>query len=182
MDDKDFFDKLTEQNLRRKIRLRIYDPQDQTAKLEMKQKSGVYQRKRSLSVSRADAQALIEGNYGVLLTYREPFAAELFAVMTTECYRPRSIVEYRRQAFMAKENHIRLTFDSRICATESCLELFHPCLPLSPVLGADKVIFEVKYDRFLLSYISEIISAVNRRNISASKYCMSRSVGYPLLL
>ena len=52
VDDRDFFDKLTEQNLRRKIRLRVYSPEDQTAKLEMKQTSGVYQRKRSLSVSR----------------------------------------------------------------------------------------------------------------------------------
>ena len=75
---------------------------------------------------------------------------------------------------------IRLTFDSRICATESSMELFHPHLPLNPVFDADKVIFEVKYDRFMLGYISEIISNVNRRSISSSKYCLSRSIGYPL--
>lgn len=180
VDDKDFFDKITEQNARRKIRLRIYSPEDERAKLEMKQKTGSCQRKRSLSISRADALALIGGNYSVLLHYSEEFAAELFVIMTMECYRPKSIVEYQRRAFMAKENNIRLTFDSHICATESSMELFHPNLSLNPVFDADKVIFEVKYDRFMLGYISEIISNVNRRSISSSKYCLSRSIGYPL--
>lgn len=180
VDDKDFFDKVTEQNARRKIRLRIYSPDAQWAKLEMKQKTGSFQRKRSLLISREDALALIDGNTSVLLHYDEAFSAELFAVMTTECYRPRSIVEYQRRAFMSTENNIRLTFDSRICATESSMELFHPFLPLNPVFDSDKVIFEVKYDRFLLGYISEIISSINRRSISSSKYCLSRSLGYPL--
>ena len=179
-DDQDFFDKLNEQNARRKIRLRVYSPGDRTAELEMKQKIGSYQRKRSLIVSRADALALIDGNYSVLLNYPEAFAAELFAIMISECYRPKSIVEYQRRAFMAKENNIRLTFDSRICATESSMELFNPFLPLNPVFDVDKVIFEVKYDRFMLGYISDIISTVNRRSVSSSKYCLSRSVGYPL--
>ena len=43
-DDRDFFDKITEQNQRRKVRLRIYDPKDQTAKLELKQKENIYQK------------------------------------------------------------------------------------------------------------------------------------------
>ena len=180
VDDKDFFDKVTEQNLRRKIRLRIYSHDAPAAKLEVKQKNGSYQQKRSLVVSRADALALIDGQYSVLLNYREAFAAELFAIMTSECYRPKSIVEYQRLAFMAQENNIRLTFDSHIRATESSVELFSPNLPLYPVFDADKVIFEVKYDRFLLGYVKEIISRVDRRSISSSKYCLSRSIGYPL--
>ena len=100
--------------------------------------------------------------------------------MTTECYRPKSIVEYQRQAFMARENNIRLTFDSRLRATESSVELFDPRLPLYPVFDEDKVILEVKYDRFLLGYVKQILSRVDRRSISSSKYCLSRSIGYPL--
>ena len=181
-EDKDFFDKLTEQNVRKKIRLRIYSPDSDDAKLEMKQKQGIYQRKRSLRISREDAQLLIDGNYSVLLDYKEDFAAELFSVMVNECYRPKSIVEYRRRAFMAKENNIRLTFDTNIKATESSLELFSDNLPLYPVLSPDKAIFEVKYDKFMLGYISDIISNINRRRVSYSKYCLSRSIGYPLQL
>ena len=182
VDDRDFFDKLTEQNLRHKIRLRVYSPEDRFAKLEVKEKTGIYQRKRSLTIKREDALKIIDGQYGVLLDYPEEFAAELFAVMTMDCYRPKSIVEYKRLAFMAKENNIRLTFDSHICATESNFELFSPNLPLSPVFDEDKVIFEVKYNRFMLGYIKDIISKVNQRSISSSKYCLSRSAGYPLQL
>lgn len=181
-DDKDFFEKMTEQNLRRKIRLRIYSSNDTKAKLELKQKENIFQKKRSLSISKEDALQLIDGNYSVLLNYKDDFAAELFAIMSTEAYKPKSIVEYQRRAFMAKENNIRLTFDSQIRATESSFDLFSDNLPLAPVFPLDKVIFEVKYDKFLLSYITDIISMVDARNITSSKYCLSRTLGYPMHL
>lgn len=182
IDDKDFFDKITEQNNRRKIRLRIYSPQDKTAKLELKQKENIYQKKRTLTITREDAEALIHGDFSVLLHYPETFAGELFFLMSSEGYRPKTIVEYQRRAFMAKENNIRLTFDSDIRATESSFDLFAETLPLQPVFDPAKMIFEVKYDKFMLGYIAEIISTINRRNISSSKYCMGRTVGYPLYL
>ena len=178
--DKDFFDKINEQNNRKKIRLRIYHPSDSFAKLEMKQKENIYQKKRSLLVTRSDAIELMHANYNVLLKYTDPFALEMFSVMNEECYRPKSIVEYERKAFMTEENNIRLTFDSHIQATETNLDLFSEQLNMYPVYNADQVIFEVKYDRFMLGYISEIISTINRRNVSSSKYCLSRSQGYPL--
>ncbi len=178
-DDKDFFQKINEQNIRRKIRLRIYHPNDQSAKLEMKQKENIFQKKRSLKVSKEDALTLIDGQYSVLLNYEDDFATELYTIMQSELYQPKSIVEYQRYAFMAKENNIRLTFDSDICATESSFDLFSENLPLTPVFPLDKVIFEVKYDKFMLKYISDIISRVDARNISSSKYCLSRSIGYP---
>ena len=49
-------------------------------------------------------------------------------------------------------------------------------------MDADKVIFEVKYDRFMLGYITDIISTIDRRSITSSKYCLARSIGYPLQL
>ncbi|MBQ8280168.1 MAG: polyphosphate polymerase domain-containing protein [Roseburia sp.] len=182
IDDKDFFDKMTEQNNRRKIRLRIYHPNDTHAKLEMKQKENIYQRKRSLLVTREDALEMIKGNYSVLLNYPGEFSGELYAVMTTELYRPKSIVEYQRRAFMAKENNIRLTFDSQIQATESSFDLFAENLPLNPVFPQDRAILEVKYDKFLLGYISDIISMVNARRVASSKYCLSRTIAYGLHL
>lgn len=178
IEDKDFFDKMKEQNVRRKIRLRIYNPTDTYAKLEMKQKENIFQRKRSLKITREDAENLIAGNYTVLLKYPEEFAAEMYGVMVAECYRPKTIVEYRRNAFVVKENNIRLTLDSDIKATESSFDLFADSLPLNPVFPQDRVIFEVKYDKFLLGYLTDIISMVNTRRITSSKYCMGRSISY----
>lgn len=176
VDDRDFHDKLTEQNCRQKIRLRIYSPDSGPIKLELKQKENVYQKKRSLLITRADALALIDGRCSVLLNYEGQFAGEMFALLTEGCYRPRTIIEYSRRAFMAKENNIRLTFDSDIRALEGDYRLFSPTLPLYPVLPGDQVIFEVKYNQFLLGYIMDLIKCVDRRSVSASKYCLGRSL------
>ena len=182
VDDTDFFDKINEQELRRKIRLRIYNPKDETAKLELKQKQDIFQKKRSLTISREDARELIKGNVSVLLKYGNDFADEMYSIMSMECYRPKTIVEYQRNAFMAKENNIRITFDSNIQATESSFDLFDENLLLYNVLDVNNTIVEVKYDKFMLGYISEIISCINRRSVSSSKYCLARSIGYPLYL
>lgn len=179
-DDKDFFDKLTEQNLRRKIRLRIYSPSDTKAKLELKQKENIFQKKRSLTISKEDALELINSNYSVLLKYNDEFASELYSIMAMNCYKPKSIVEYQRYALMAKENNIRLTFDSEIRATESSFDLFSYNLPLNPVFPQDRIVFEVKYDKFLLGYISDIVSTINVKSITSSKYCLSRTTGYTI--
>lgn len=182
IDDKDFFDKINEQNIRRKIRLRIYSFDDKKAKLELKQKENVYQKKRSLSILKEDAEELIKGNYSVLLNYKNDFADEIYGIMLKECYRPKTIVEYQRRAYMAKENNIRLTFDNNIRATESSFDLFSKNLQLNTVFNLEKLIFEVKYDKFMLGYISDIISNIDRRTVSSSKYCYGRSIGYPLYL
>lgn len=178
-DDKDYHDKMTEQNLRRKIRMRIYHPQDTMVKLELKQKENIFQKKRSLLITKEDAQELMDGRYSALLRYKEDLAAELYAIMSLEVYKPKSIVEYKRYAFITKENNTRLTFDSDIRVTESSFDLFSENLPLTWAQAPDKVILEVKYDRFLLSYITDLISTVNERSISSSKYCLSRMLGYP---
>ena len=60
--DTDFFEKQAGTELRRKVRLRIYDPRADYAMLEMKQKQGERQLKRSLRVSKEDAERIIQGN------------------------------------------------------------------------------------------------------------------------
>ena len=60
-DDEDFHDKVDGLELRRKLRLRAYSPDADFAMLEMKQKEGPYQKKRSLRLSREDAVRLCRG-------------------------------------------------------------------------------------------------------------------------
>lgn len=58
----DYQGKIDGLEVRRKIRLRAYDPAAAFAMLEMKQKEGNYQKKRSLRLERADAQAVARGS------------------------------------------------------------------------------------------------------------------------
>lgn len=176
LDDRDFHEKEDGVELRRKIRLRCYTPDAAFAMLEMKQKQGDSQRKRSLRMARADAQRLIQGDQGVLLRYDEPFAAECFAMMQMYAYRPRAVVEYRRKAYIAKENKIRVTYDHHIVGTESCFDIFSRELLQNPLLHTDLVVVEVKYNGFLLSYIKDMMERCNASELSVGKYSMSRGI------
>ena len=176
--DQDYFEKAAGTELRRKIRLRVYDPAATFAMLEMKQKEGNQQLKRSLRVTREEGIAISRGDYSPLLSYREPFAAECYAMMHARCYRPVTIVEYHRKAFIAKENKIRVTFDNQIEATESSFDVFSPRLNMNPALDKFDVVLEVKYNGFLLDYIRKLINDADRSELSVSKYVLARQNAY----
>lgn len=180
--ERDYEAKIDGLELRRKIRLRIYDPDGDFAMLEMKQKEGPYQKKRSLRISREDGKALSEGRYDALLSYDDPFAAECYGLMHMECYRPKTIVEYRRKAYIAKENKIRITFDHEIRATEASMGLFDRKLILYPVLDSFNGVLEVKYNGFLLSYLKNLVNGADRSELSVSKYCLARSASMKFAL
>lgn len=177
MQERDFYEKEDGLEIRRKIRLRIYSPDSDFAMLEMKQKQGENQKKRSLRLSREDAMELADGRYSCLLGYEDPFARECYGLMNIHCYRPKSIVEYRRKAYVASENKTRITFDTDIRATESDFRIFSPTLNLYPVFDSYLAVMEVKYNGFLLSYIKKMVSLEGKSPTSVSKYCLSRSVG-----
>lgn len=174
VNDKDFFDKKDGLEARKKIRLRLYDTSSDRVLLEVKQKQGENQRKRSLKISREHALRLIDGDFTPLLTYRDKFALECYAMMQTGIYRPRTIVEYDRKAYIAKENRTRITFDKRIRATESSMDFFNPHLVLNPVIDAHSAVLEVKYNGFLLAYIHDFLSCVDKAPVAMSKYTLAR--------
>lgn len=175
-DDSDYYDKEDGYNYRKKIRLRIYSPDEEFAKLEKKEKVGNNQWKRSLTISKADALRLIDGDFSPLLEYGSNFAFEMYEIMTIGLYRPRCIIEYDRMAFIVDSNDIRLTLDSNIRATESNFDLFSQDLQFYPVGYPDEVTLEVKYDNFLFSYIKEMLAVCDKKQVSSSKYIMGRSV------
>lgn len=171
----DFYNKIDGLQTRRKIRLRIYDTKSKFAYLEMKQKQGNYQQKRSLKMTKEDACELIKKNYDVLLKYEEKFALEIYAIMKMNNYVPKEINQYQRIAYVLDENSIRITFDRNIMATESCFDLFDENLLLNPVFNQNHVVFEVKYNGFLLSYVKDIINTIDRIQTPVSKYCLGRT-------
>lgn len=177
VNERDYEEKLNGIEMRRKLRLRLYDPAADFAMLEIKQKQGPYQKKRSLRLERADAEQLARGRYDSLLRYNESVAAEIYALLQMYCYRPKTIVEYRRFAFIARENQIRVTFDHDIRSTEAHLDPFDPMLDLYPVVDPFNGVLEVKYNGFLLGYIKEQVNRANRSELTVSKYCLARSAG-----
>lgn len=181
IDDRDYFEKLYGLETRRKLRLRCYDPAGDFAMLEMKQKQGDTQKKRSMRLSREDAQRLCRGDFTPLLRCggeQKDFALECYGMASRLCYRPCTIVEYQRMAYIGKENRIRITMDHNVVATESCMDLFSAGLAMNPVLDPSLVVLEVKYNNFLLSYFQQLLNAADRPELSVSKYYLARQNAY----
>ena len=175
VNDDDFYDKLDGLEIRRKIRLRIYDTASDFAKLELKEKTGQNQRKRSLSLTRDEAERLIAGDLDVLLNMADEFADELYCRMKQYCYIPKCIVQYYRTAYAEKVNDTRVTFDRDLRATSASFELFDPDLMLYPVGLLLGCTMEVKFNNFLLSYVKDAVSTADKTQLSASKYGISRN-------
>lgn len=173
--DSDFLDKVYGCDCRQKIRLRIYGTGG-PIKLELKQKSGGFQRKRSLTVTEEEARALMAGDWDLLRRRQEPLADTLYQKLLLGCYRPKCIVEYQRLALYAPENDIRVTFDSNLRSSESRLDLFDLSAPLYPVEPPGAVTLEVKYNGFLFSNIKLALGSEIGSPISNSKYCRARSI------
>ncbi|MCR5420275.1 MAG: polyphosphate polymerase domain-containing protein [Lachnospiraceae bacterium] len=175
VNDDDFYDKLDGLEIRRKIRLRVYSPDAKTAKLELKEKTGNNQRKRSLTLSREEAAGIVDGDYKLLYGMDNEFANELYCRMTQYCYRPKCIVQYYRTAFAEAVNDTRVTFDRDLRATEINMDIFDPELMLYPVGLQTGCTMELKFNNFLLSYVKNAVSIADRSNLSASKYGMARN-------
>lgn len=173
--DADYEDKIGGYHERQKIRLRLYDPEDETVKLELKEKKGTAQRKRSLLLDREEAWQMIHGQYGFLRNRNEELAPWLYMFMTRKCYRPKCVVEYDRFAYYLEHNNTRVTFDTRLRSGESSYNIFDKSLVLYPAGNIMENTLEVKFSGFLFTYIKNELNRCERMPVSSSKYCRART-------
>ncbi|MBQ1172787.1 MAG: polyphosphate polymerase domain-containing protein [Lachnospiraceae bacterium] len=172
--DSDFFDKEDGVDDRKKIRLRIYNTNSDVAKLELKEKKGGVQRKRSLLIKREEAEALIQGDFHYLKEKKEPLAQNIYLIMQMGLYRPKCMVEYDRFAYLITENDTRITFDTNLRGSESNFNLFTEDAIMYPLISPTEITLEVKYNGFLMSNIKKALSYKMYTQISNSKYVKSR--------
>ena len=171
----DFTEKLDGVESRKKIRMRIYDEDTQTVKLECKQKTGALQHKESLLINRAETMQYMEGDYSGLLERPEETAWRLYSDMTLGCYRPAGIIEYDRCAYLYGEYNTRITIDRNVRSSELCLDLFEREIPWIPTID-DQVILEVKFNEKLIEPIKRILAKYHLTNVSVSKYGSGRPI------
>lgn len=174
-DDIDYYEKLGGEYIRKKIRLRIYDPNSNKVKLEIKQKADYHQLKESLIISKRDAKQLIKGNYQVLLSYDNDLAKRIYTIMQTGCYKPKVIIEYHRIAYITSTT-TRITFDFNIKKSDKVEDFFKKAPNYLLLTSLPDVVLEVKFDRFLEPYISSILNKYTSRYQSFSKYTTGRNI------
>ncbi len=174
--DDDYFDKVNGLESRKKIRLRIYSPSQQWVKLELKQKQGTVQVKKTMVISRETALELMRGRFTTLLRQEGEFPKYLYQIMSCGLYRPKCIVEYKRAAFTALANDTRITIDTDIRVSKNFGCFFEQAVPLMPLLK--QPVLEVKYNGFLVAQCKEAVNMADIPEMSFSKYEMARKAVY----
>ena len=172
--DTDYYDKQGGEINRKKIRLRIYDVEDDYAKLEIKRKYDIHQLKESLVISKNIAKEIINGNYESLLEIDNDLAKKIYTYLR-DGYRPKVIIEYDRVAYITNTT-TRITFDLNVRKSNDFDNFYEKKINDFELTNKADVILEVKFDRFLEPYISKILDKVTSRYQSVSKYVMGRNV------
>jgi len=173
-DERDYYDKLNGEMIRKKIRLRIYDIDTDKVKLEVKGKYDYHQLKESLIINRNDALKIIDGDYSVLLSYNNDLAKRIYLYLN-EGYKPKVIIEYDRIAYITTTT-TRITFDFNIKKSNDYEKFFTNDINYLDVVDSKDVVLEIKFDRFLEPYIAKILNGYNGRYQSVSKYMMGRNI------
>lgn len=176
IDDCDYHAKMDGEQIRKKIRLRIYGVEDKKVKLEVKRKFNTNQRKDTLIIKKEDAEELIKCNYDVLLNYHDNLAVEIYNTMKRRSYRPVVMIEYERLAYLNPIHNTRITLDFNIRKSETNFDLFGDDPAIIPIFEYPYTVLEVKESTYIYSWITEIISKCNLVQKSVSKYCLSRTI------
>lgn len=175
LNDMDFRQKDAGDRYRKKVRLRVYSVEDETAKLELKAKDGNLQHKMSLVLTREEAALLQDGEYEFLIDKGDELSLKLYKIMTLGIYRPAALIEYDRRAFVYPEFNTRITFDTMVRSSEVDLDVFTKEPAWNSVLS-DATVLEVKYDEKLFKPISKLLRKYNIVNSSYSKYGSGRVI------
>ncbi|PWJ46937.1 polyphosphate polymerase domain-containing protein [Faecalicatena contorta] len=173
-EDKVLREKVNGYLYREKFRLRLYDSNNSFIKLERRMKLNGLCHKASARITESHCERLLLGDYGVLKEIDSSVAAELYAKIGYQLLRPKSIVEYHREAYVYKAGNVRITIDSDIRASNQPDRfLSEKSLSFRP---SKETILEVKYDEFIPQFIKDIIQIHSRQTAAFSKYAAARII------
>lgn len=172
-DDKALFEKLDGANKREKFRLRYYNGDTGYIRLEKKSKINGLCSKQGTDIKKEQCENLLSGDRTFLKESGNTLFMELYCKMEYQQLRPKTIVEYTREAYVFPAGNARITIDSNIRTGVFSTDFFNPRLV---TLGTADRILEVKYDSFLPWVVSDIIQMNNRKTAGYSKYIASRLI------
>ena len=161
-------------NLRKKYRIRIYDPSQDTMHLEIKEKVHGLTKKSACDITREECRLLMDGKYPSGFDSRTVFNA-LKLEMRMSDMRPAAIIDYERSAYVSPLGNVRITFDRNITVSSRCRDFLEDKpAHLIPLLPTGMHVLEVKYDEMIPDYILQAIQSVKPERTAFSKYYLGR--------
>lgn len=174
--DKALLEKINGVNQREKFRIRYYNEDTSLIHLEKKSKCSGLGSKQKADLTVQEAQAIVDGDCHWMRTSERDLVQELYAKMTTQGLRPKTIVDYVREPFVYAPGNVRITLDYDIRTGLSSTDFLNPACVTIPVRG-NPIILEVKWDAFLPAVIRDAIQLEGRRTSAFSKYAACRIYG-----
>lgn len=173
--DKALKEKINGISRREKFRIRYYNGDTSFIRLEKKSKlDGLYS-KEGASLTADEAQSIICGDIDFMRTSENELVRELYDKMNSQQLRPKTIVDYDREAYVYPAGNVRVTMDCNIRTGLYSTDFLDMNCVTVPVTGA--VILEVKWDEFLPSTIRDAVQLEGRHTSSFSKYAACRIYG-----
>lgn len=176
LSDKALREKLDGINMREKFRIRYYNGDTSLIHLEKKSKYNGLGTKVSAVLSKAQAQAITDGDYAWMKTSPEPLVTELYSKMLSQQLRPKTIVDYTREPYTFSAGNVRVTIDYNIRTGLQCTDFLNPECPTIPA-GDMPIILEVKWDAYLPDIIRDAVQLGGRSACAFSKYAACRIYG-----
>ena len=179
-----YFDNLSDKALREKIngtpqrekfRIRYYNGDTSVIHLEKKSRIDSLGNKQSASLTREQAQSIVDGDTDWMPESELPLIRELYSKMRTQGIAPKTIVDYTREPFVFPAGNVRVTLDYNIRSGMRCTDLLKPDCVTVPV--SDSIILEVKWDGFLPDIIRDAVHLTETRAGAFSKYAACRIYG-----
>lgn len=174
--DRALREKIDGVNYREKFRIRYYNADTSLIRLEKKSKRNGLGSKISAALTKEEAQAISDGNNTWMRASPDPLITELYSKMLSQQLRPKTIVDYTREAYIFSAGNVRVTIDYNIRTGLRCTNFLNPACPTIPV-GDAPIILEVKWDAYLPDLIRDAVQLGGRSTCAFSKYAACRIYG-----
>ena len=171
--DKALLEKINGVDMREKFRIRFYDLDTSVIHLEKKSKKSGLGTKYSASLTKEEAQKIVDGDIDWMIGSSQPLVNELYLKMRYQLLAPKTIVEYVREPFIYDAGNVRVTLDynlrTGLCSTDFLSE------DAVMIPAADSpILMEVKWDEFLPGIIRDAVQLPFCRSEAFSKYASCR--------
>lgn len=162
---------------RDKFRARLYDYNTDFINLEKKSKRDNLTYKQKCRLTADEYERIRLGDIQWMSEDSRDLLKELYVQMTLFQIKPTTVVDYEREVFIYEYGNVRVTFDSNVKTSYRDTDFLNPELIVVDALEQDMVILEVKFDEFLPDVIKQLLSIIDTRKTSFSKYQLSRRYG-----
>lgn len=172
--DKALTEKIDGVSKREKFRIRYYNFNPSSLRLEKKSKVNGLCCKQSANITQEECIEILNGCCMDILSGDTDLKKEFYAKMRYQILRPRNIVVYEREAFVYPGN-VRITFDCHIRGSNQVSQFLNP--DMSFIQLFPHIVMEIKWGEIFPRHLRDIVQIARGTSVkSFSKYVATRFI------